>query len=161
MAQITPGRWTHQHDGDVVVFLIGMRINKLAKVRAWWPAMQAMPAMLKELSADPSLGLLRFTQHLSPRGATVVQYWKDLDSLIAYAQGPESVHRPAWTEFNRRARTAAGAVGIWHETLFVPAGRHESLYVDMPSQGLPAALNAVEATGRRQSARGRIEATAP
>jgi len=159
MAQITPGRWTHQHDGDVVVFLIGLRINRLRNVRAWLPAVRAMTPMLKELSADPSLGLLGFTSHVSPRGATIVQYWRDLDSLIAYAQATEAAHRPAWTEFNRRARTAAGAVGIWHETLFVPAGRHESLYVDMPSQGLPAALHAVEATGRRQSARGRIAAT--
>ena len=159
MVSTTPGRWTHQHDGEVVVFLIGIRVNKVAKVRAWWPAMAAMVPMIKELVADPSQGLLGYTQHFNPRGATMVQYWKDLDSLIAYAQGSESAHRPAWTEFNRRARKAGGAVGIWHETLVVPAGRHESLYIDMPTQGLPAALNAVEATGRRQGARGRIAAT--
>ncbi|HBX79911.1 MAG: DUF4188 domain-containing protein [Propionibacteriaceae bacterium] len=161
MATITPGRWTHQHDGEVVVFLIGIRVNKITKVRAWLPAMAAMGPMISELAADPSLGLLGFTQHFNARGATMVQYWKDLDSLIAYAKGPESAHRPAWTEFNRRARKAAGAVGIWHETLVVPAGRHESLYIDMPSQGLPAALNPVEATGRRQGARGRIAASTP
>jgi hypothetical protein len=156
MAEIVPGRWTHSHDGDVVVFLIGIRINRLRSVRTWWPAMQAMPAMLKELSADPSLGLLSHTQHLSPRGALVVQYWRDLDSLIGYAQASGSAHRPAWAEFNRRARQAAGVVGIWHETLSVPAGRHESLYVDMPRIGLPAAFDPVEASGRRDSARGRL-----
>jgi hypothetical protein len=156
MAEIVPGRWTHRHEGDVVTFLIGIRINRLRSVRTWWPAMQAMPAMLKELSADPSLGLLSYSQHLSPRGALVVQYWRDLDSLIGYAQASDKVHRPAWAEFNRRARQSAGAVGIWHETYSVPTGRHESLYVDMPRIGLPAAYEAVESGGRRLTARGRL-----
>jgi hypothetical protein len=156
MARIVPGRHTHDHDGDVVVFLIGLRINRLRAVRAWTSALAAMPAMLRELSADPSLGLLGFTNHLSPRGALVVQYWRDLDSLIDYSRSADHVHRPAWAEFNRRAREAAGAVGIWHETFVVPAGRHESLYVDMPSTGLAAAVGSVEASGRRESARGRF-----
>jgi hypothetical protein len=158
MSAIVPGRITHQHDGDVVVFLIGIRINRLRAVRAWWPAMGAMPAMLRELSADPTLGLLGYTQHLSGRGATVVQYWRDLDSLIGYAQARDHVHRPAWAEFNKRARAAAGAVGIWHETFTVPAGGHESLYVDMPAYGLAAAVGSVPASGHRETARGRFGA---
>src|SRR5450755_508410 len=101
MAEIVPGRWTHRHDGDVVVFLIGMRINRLRSVRTWWPAAQGMPAMLKELYADPSLGLLSHTVHAGWRSVTVVQYWRDLDSLISYAQASDHVHRPAWTAFYR------------------------------------------------------------
>jgi hypothetical protein len=27
MADIANGRWTHEHTGDLTVFLIGMRIN--------------------------------------------------------------------------------------------------------------------------------------
>jgi hypothetical protein len=158
MSTVVPGRLTHDHDGEVVVFLIGFRINRLWAVRSWWPVARAMGPMLRELSADPSLGLLGFTNHLSPRGALVVQYWRDLDSLIGYARSADHVHRPAWAEFNRRARAAAGAAGIWHETYVVPAGRHESLYVDMPSTGLAAAVGAVEASGRRESARGRFGA---
>lgn len=156
MTTIVPGRWTHDHDSDVVVFLIGMRINRLRAVRAWLPAMRAMPAMLRELDADPSLGLLGYTQHLSPRGALVVQYWRDVDSLIDYARATDHEHRPAWGEFNRRARLATGAVGIWHETYVVPAGGLESLYVDMPATGLAAAVGSVEASGRRETARGRL-----
>jgi hypothetical protein len=159
MTEIVPGRWTHHHDGDVVVFLIGMRINRLRAVRTWWPATRAMPAMLKELYADPSLGLLSHTVHVSWRGLMVVQYWRDLDSLMGYAQAPGHVHRPAWAEFNRRARAAAGAVGIWHETLVASGGAHESLYVDMPRQGLPAGWQAVQAGGRRETARGRLAAS--
>lgn len=158
MSAIVPGRRTHDHEGEVVVFLIGLRVNRLRSVRAWLPAARAMGPMLRELSADLSLGLLGFTNHLSPRGALVVQYWRDLDSLIDYARSTDHAHRPAWAEFNRRAREAAGAVGIWHETFVVPAGRHESLYVDMPSTGLGAAVGSVEASGRRETARGRFGA---
>ena len=43
------GRWTHDHDGGVVVFLIGARINKPLAVRRWWPVISAMPRMLREL----------------------------------------------------------------------------------------------------------------
>lgn len=156
MVAIVPGRVTHDLDGDAVVFLIGIRINRLRAVRAWLPALRAMGPMLRELSADRGLGLLGYTAHASARGALVVQYWRDLDSLIGYAQAGGRAHRPAWTDFNRRARAAGGAVGIWHETYTVPAGRHESLYVDMPAAGLPAAVGAVPATGPRQTARGRL-----
>jgi hypothetical protein len=86
----------------------------------------------------------------------MVQYWRDLESLLAYAHDRDRAHRPAWAEFNRRAREGAGVVGIWHETLVVPPGGHESLYVDMPEQGLPAALGGVAVEARRTQARARL-----
>jgi hypothetical protein len=86
----------------------------------------------------------------------MVQYWRDLDSLLAYAHNPERAHRPAWRAFNRAAREAGGAVGIWHETFVVPAGGHESIYVDMPLVGLPRAVGAVPVTGSRDTARARL-----
>ncbi len=141
MAGIATGRWTHEqgHEG-VVVFLIGARVNRLMAVRSWWPVVSAMPRMLAELQRHPALGLLGVTSCVQGRGALAVQYWRDLESLLAYAQSPEHEHRPAWREFNRSAREARGAVGIWHETFVVPAGAHESMYVDMPAQGLPRVL---------------------
>jgi hypothetical protein len=153
---IEPGRITHDHDGNVVVFLIGMRINRLRAVRAWWPVIQAMPRMLRELDADPSLGLLGYRQCVSGRGTLAVQYWRDLDSLLGYAQATNHAHRPAWAAFNRSVRDAAGAVGIWHETFVVPAGGHESLYVGMPSVGLPAVYGPVPVSTKRDAARERL-----
>ena len=47
---VQKGRFTADVDSlgeEVVVFLIGMRINKPLKVRAWWPVFVAMPKMLK------------------------------------------------------------------------------------------------------------------
>ena len=71
----------------------------------------------------------------------IVQYWESVDKLYAYASAPESEHRPAWTAFNRRARKAPKAVGIWHETFQV--SRAESMYVSMPTEGLAQATELV------------------
>lgn len=38
MAQVIPGRVTAQVEGDFVVFLIGMRINKVWKIHQWLAA---------------------------------------------------------------------------------------------------------------------------
>lgn len=156
MAGIRPGRWTHDHDGGVVVFLIGMRVNKPWRVRAWWQPFTAMPRMLRELSTHPELGFLGATGGVRGRGALMVTYWRDLESLLAYASAAGHEHHPAWAAFNRSARAAKGAVGIWHETYVVPAGGHESLYVDMPSVGVVAALPSSLVGSNRDRARARF-----
>lgn len=97
--------------------------------------------MLAELSRDPHSGLLGYRIVLGAGGPTVVQYWSSYDKLWAYASDPQASHRPAWTEFNRRARQAPQAVGIWHETFAV--AHAESVYVGMPPTGLAGATRAV------------------
>ncbi|HEX5511650.1 MAG TPA: DUF4188 domain-containing protein [Actinomycetales bacterium] len=156
MARVLPGRVTAAHDDDVVVFLIGMRVNRWSAVRAWWPVFKAMPAMLKELSQNPSAGFLGARGALGPNGPLLVQYWRSLDQLLAYAHDHQALHRPAWRDFNRRARESRGAVGIWHETFAVPRGAHESVYVDMPPSGLAAATAAVPVRARTNDARSRL-----
>jgi hypothetical protein len=147
MVAVVRGRRTHEHDAGLVVFLIGMRVNRPIAVRAWWPVFTAMPRMLAELRADPSSGLLGATLAVQGRGALCVQYWRDAESLLAYAHDPQRGHRPAWQQFNRTARSSGGAVGIWHETFVVAPGGHESRYVDMPEQGLPAIVSAARPSG--------------
>jgi hypothetical protein len=46
MAGIVPARMTARIDGDFVVFLIGMRINKPWRPGRWLPVASAMPRML-------------------------------------------------------------------------------------------------------------------
>src|SRR5260370_251188 len=58
MAKIIAGRYTAQTDQPFVVFLIGMRINKLRAVRKWVPTVMPMGPMLRELFAHPEKGLL-------------------------------------------------------------------------------------------------------
>ena len=53
-------------------------------------------------------------------GPLVVQYWSSHEKLYRLCERKQNaLHRPAWAAFNRRARKAPGAVGIWHETYLV------------------------------------------
>nr|WP_317451919.1 DUF4188 domain-containing protein [Microbacterium sp. NIBRBAC000506063] len=61
---------------------------------------------------------------------------------------------PAWTRFNKRARKATGAVGIWHETFLVE--RAESIYVATKPMGLPKATELVEVGRRHDRAQARF-----
>lgn len=154
MASINPGRMTHRYDGELVVFHIGMTVNKWWRPDQWMPLMGDMPRMLRELSVDRESGLLGYTMLLGARGPYLVQYWSSLDKLYAYASAPDQEHRPAWTRFNKRARKAPGAVGIWHETHLVE--RAESIYVATPPMGLPRATETVPIASRHDRARARL-----
>ncbi|MCC9193074.1 DUF4188 domain-containing protein [Arthrobacter sp. zg-Y916] len=126
-----------------MVFLIGMRINRPWRPDLWFPVFAAMPRMLKELSSNPGSGLLGYRMTVGSGGPLVVQYWKTAEELYAYASQTNAEHRPAWAAFNRRARKAPGAVGIWHETF--PVDRAESMYVGMPVSGLAKATASLPA----------------
>ena len=43
MAKIYAQRMAAAIDGEFVVFLIGMRVNKPWKIHRWWPVFAAMP----------------------------------------------------------------------------------------------------------------------
>ena len=139
MAPVFPGRYTADIEGDFVVFLIGMRINKPWKVREWWPVFVAMPRMLRELGEHPDAGMLGYRQlFASPVAPVLVQYWRSFEHLERFARDPGFAHLPAWKAF--RALTADdGDVGIWHETYVVRAGEYEAIYGNMPRVGLAAA----------------------
>lgn len=144
MAHIFPQRMTHRHEGPLVVFLIGMRINRPWRPDLWLPAFTAMPKMLAELSGDPDSGLLGYRLTLGAGGPLVIQHWRGTDELYAYASQANAAHRPAWAAFNRAARKVPGAVGIWHETYVVD--RAESMYVGMPAVGLAKATSSQPVT---------------
>lgn len=137
MPRTSAGRMTHRYAGELVIFLIGMRVNRPWRPDLWLPVFLAMPKMLAELSRDQGSGLLGYRLTIGAGGPVLVQYWDSHDKLYAYASTPDAEHRPAWTAFNRRARKAPGAVGIWHETFVVD--RAASIYVAMPPSGLALA----------------------
>lgn len=156
MAPIMPGRMAATLDGDFVVFLIGARINRLRDIRGWLPVVRAMPRMLKELSRHPELGLLATHTLLEGwREVVVVQYWRSFDHLHAYARAREAEHLPAWAEYNRLLRNNT-SVGIWHETYLVRAAEYEAIYGNMPPRGLGVAGTLQAASGKTQSALGRL-----
>ena len=148
---------TAEIEGDFVVFLIGMRINKLWKIWKWLPVFLAMPRMLRELGDRAESGFLGAGQYLgSPRRPMLVQYWRSFEHLEAYARDHSGLHWPAWVAFNKRTGAARGDVGIWHETFRVQAGAYEAIYGNMPPHGLGKAGRLVpmsEASGARDRLR--------
>lgn len=155
MAPVIDKRVTAEIDGDFVVFLIGMRINKFRKVSKWLPVFVAMPRMLRELEQRPEAGLLGAALYLgSPRRPMVVQYWRSFEALESYARSRDATHWPAWVAFNKRVGSS-GDVGIWHETYLISAGSYECVYNNMPPIGLGAATSLVPAAGRKATAGGR------
>ena len=154
MSRIITGRMTHRYDGELVVFHIGMQINRAWRPDLWLPVFSAMPRMLRELSMDPDSGLLGFQLLVGRGGPYVVQYWSSMEKLYAYASNPVQEHRPAWARFNKAARKAPGAVGIWHETFLVE--RAETLYGSTRPMGLAGATEVVPVPARHDRAEARM-----
>ncbi len=151
---IYTGRMTSITDDGVVVFLIGMRINKFLAVNKWLPVFLAMGRMLPELYKNPQLGFKSYEMWFS-RTLILVQYWESSEKLLAYAKAKDSEHLPAWRAFNKAAQ-ASDAVGIWHETYVVPKGNIENMYVNMPQFGFGKVGELVPAAGNRTSAKQRL-----
>ncbi len=153
MSHIQRGRQSAAPGVDgTVLFLIGMRVNRLWQVWRWLPVALAMPRMLAELARDPSLGLVgRPRTLLSGRTVLVWQYWDSFESLDAYARAGDRAHLPAWRVFNRRIKDN-GSVGIYHETVLLSEGSVETVYVNMPPIGLGAAVGTVPAGRRGETA---------
>jgi hypothetical protein len=153
---IRADRLTATLEGDFVVFLIGMRINKPLWVHKWLPVAAAMPRMLKELSRQPELGFLSGELWFS-RTIIVLQYWRSMDQLMAYAKNKQAEHLPAWQAFNRTVGSN-GSVGIWHETYAASPGSYENIYVNMPPFGLGKCGAVQPAKGGLQTAAARLRA---
>jgi hypothetical protein len=154
MATTINQRMTVEFEGEFVIFLIGMRINRLWKVHKWLPVANAMQRMLKELHANPDSGFLGFENYGIFKNV-LVQYWRSFEHLEAYAKDRNGHHYPAWKAFNENIRSN-GDVGIWHETYKIAAGQFECFYNNMPPRGLGRIGTLAAATGKREYAAGRI-----
>lgn len=152
-------RTTADAKGEVVVLLIGMRINRFWAVHLWLPVMLGMFRMLRELEKDPARGLrAKVLLTASLRTYYVVQYWESKDKLYAYATAPDAFHHRAWAALNRKERSGRlrGQVGIWHEAYVVPEGSYEAIYGDMPPFGLAAAHGQIPLEKRGRYAKDRF-----
>lgn len=139
-----------------VVFLIGMRINRLWQVWNWFPVFLAMPRMIVELMKNPDLGLRGYPKtFVSGRVIMVWQQWTSFEKLEEYSKSTKNLHLPAWKSFNQKARNNE-AVGIFHETYLVSPASAEGMYVNIPPLGLAHAFGSVAADGSMQNARKRL-----
>ena len=155
MTETINQRITAKVEGDFVVFLIGARINRWWKILSFIPVARAMNAMVKELQAQPDLGLLH-VEMWNGSPTIMVQYWRSFDHLHAYARQRDAAHLPAWADFNRRIGSN-GDLGIWHETYLIAADQYEAVYNNMPLFGLARAGQWQSATGANNTAKGRLD----
>lgn len=152
--KIFPGRFTAENHEGVVVFIIGMRINKWSAVHKWLPVLMAMPPMIKELSIHKKTGCLSSEIFFKLPLTFMVQYWQSEEDLHAYSKGQK--HMAAWKTFNQKTKNN-DAVGIYHETYLIAPGQSESIYVNMPEFGLAKALGRKPITAATSSARQRLK----
>ena len=159
MADIRNGRYmadTSNLGDELVVFLIGMRVNRPLRVAKWWPVFVAMPKMLRYLEQHPEKGLLGYRQAVLP-SPLLVQYWRSFADLNRFARDAEDPHLEPWREFNRRVGSS-GDVGIWHETYRVATNSIETIYGNMPPSGLGRITGVIPVRRGRDSAAARIGA---
>jgi hypothetical protein len=146
-------------EGEFVVFLIGMRVNRWWKVHQWLRVALAMPRMMRELTTHPELGFLGAEQWFG-RTTVMVSYWRSMEHLLSYAKSRSAAHLPAWRAFNKLVGTN-GDVGIWHETYRSRPGDYENVYVNMPPFGLAGAGLASDVRGAHAHAAERLAAGRP
>ena len=157
-------RVTHAFDGDLVLFLVGMRVHQPWRLDVVGRAFAAMPRMVVELERNrqaasrqaEDLGFLGARYLLDGAHPTLLQYWRSTEDLYRYAANAALSHRPAWKAFYGYAAKAPEAVTIWHETYAVPAGGHESIYAGPARFGLAAIDGVVPTSQRGERARERM-----
>jgi hypothetical protein len=108
--------------GLVVVYL-GMRVNRVTGLKTLFGF---APKISNSASAQPE-GLLHhefFLFSLFPPHAGIRQYWRDMDSLLAWTRSDP--HRDWWKNFLKNS----GGTGFWHETYLMQGGM-EAIYDDV------------------------------
>lgn len=154
MESTVDGRFTARMDEGFVVFVMGVRVNRLWDLRGWPPTLLSLRTMLRELRRGSAEGFLGGRTYLRWREVLLVQYWSSLEALERFARSPEESHMPGWKRFNRRVRKRK-CVGLWHEAYIVGPGCYEAVYADTPVLGLAGATEHVRAFGGQETARRR------
>ncbi|RVT62549.1 DUF4188 domain-containing protein [Niallia taxi] len=151
---IYTGRYTIDNSEDIVVFIIGMRVNKRLAMHKWLPVFTAMPGMIKELYTNKEeLGFLSMESYFGMKTTAMIQYWRSVEDLLAYAHNEK--HLTAWKSFNQKVGNN-DAVGIYHETYQIRKGNYEAIYANMPHYGLGKVLDHIPITADRNSAHKRL-----
>ena len=102
----------------LIVMYLGMRVNNPLGV---FTLMKFMRQVHRSVKAKPD-GLLRHEPiAYSPRQVGMRQYWRDFESLEAWATAPP--HRDWWRSYLE----GTGGTGFWHETYFIGGG-FEAIY---------------------------------
>jgi len=109
---------------DLVVIYLGMRVNRLTGLKTLFGF---GPKISSSAAAQPAGLLLHepIVYSLFPMNVGMRQYWKDLESLLAWSRSEP--HRQWWKSFLKDS----GGTGFWHET-YMRRGGMEAVYDDIP-----------------------------
>lgn len=146
---------TSATDDDVVVFIIGIRVNAFWRLTRWLPVIVTLRRVMRDLLRQPDIGLLGYRTRIGGRHMEITQYWRSFADLHAYAHERHGEHARAWEWFHRTIGQD-GTVGLWHEAYLVPANRVESIYLNMPPHGLAEAMGVQPIQGGYAAAAGRL-----
>ena len=136
---------------DLVVIYLGMRVEE---PRGYETVQNLGPLIEATVEEEPD-GLLlheRLIYSEEPLHVGMRQYWRDFDSLEAWAR--TLPHKEWWSDYLRDR----GGTSFWHETYFRRGG-FEAVYVDVDDDvGLSRFAPTVRAEGPMLGARQRAEA---
>lgn len=136
MAPIGRERMVADIEGDIVVYINGMRLNKLRAIPQWIMAGRKLAKMFDRLEADPDSGFLGYQPaFMGFRTGAAIQYWRSLEDLERFARDRDDLHVPAWKWYNERV-DAGGGVGFWAELYIVENGNYETFYRNIRPMGL-------------------------
>lgn len=141
---VVRGRYVAEPPPGTVVFLFGLTINDWGAAHRWLPVWWAFRRMQREQRRRPQCGLLWSTAWREGRTFMVRQYWRDLPTLMEYAQNHAFLHAPAWKRYNHGVGDT-GEVGLWHEAYVIDPAQMHTIYRDVPRIGLAAATTQTDA----------------
>lgn len=145
--EVLAGRWVADPPPGTTLVLFGLRVNRWGRVLSWLPLVRALRRMVAEAEARPDeSGLLWARRWRDGRAFTVLSYWRDYESAMAWSQDPRFVHRGVWRNYNRGRVGDSGDVGLWHEVIEIDPDRLHTIYRDIDRRGLAAATRYEDAT---------------
>lgn len=147
---IRAGRWVADPPSGTTLVLFGLRVNRWGRPWSWLPLVRALRDMLAEAERQPDeSGLLWASRWRDRRTFTVLSYWRDFDTAMAWAQDARFRHVRVWRAYNRGRVGDDGDVGLWHEVIVVDPERLHTLYRDIDPRGIAAATQAEPADAAR------------
>ncbi|HZP22711.1 MAG TPA: DUF4188 domain-containing protein [Terriglobales bacterium] len=108
---------------NLVVVYLGMRVNRITGLKTLFGFGPKIAASV-EAQPDGLLAHENFLFSLFPPHAGMRQYWRDMESLLAWTRSDP--HRDWWKSFLRDS----GGTAFWHETYLLKGGM-EAIYDDV------------------------------
>ena len=135
---------------ELVVIYLGMKVRS---PRGLLTLLKFGRQISRAVAAKPTGLLLHepFFMSIFPLHAAMRQYWRDFDSLEAWAR--TLPHQSWWQDFVRDS----GGTGFWHEAYFMRGGM-EAIYDDVNSPvGFTSFAPVIPAEGAMFTARKRLK----